>query len=269
MTTLKDRVYEVIEQPTPGKRVGRIVEMSITALIYASVASMVLGTVEEIHSISPAAFDAFEAFSVGVFSIEILARVWSSTSNERYSHPLWGRLRYLASPLTLIDLLAILPYYLAPLLSTVGVDFRALRLIRILARAARLSRGNSSIRIMGRVLYAKRNELMTVLSSLLLLLLLASTVMYLVEREAQPDKFGSIPESLWWGLITLTTVGYGDVYPVTITGRLITGMVAIMGIGLFALPAGILASGFSSEVNELHSGESGVICPHCGMEIGQ
>ncbi len=269
MTSLKDKVYEIVEQPTPGNRVARIVDLSITALIYASVASMVLGTVEEIHNISPLAFRAFEAFSVGVFSIEFLARVWVSTSNERYSHPVWGRLRHLRSPLTIVDMLAILPFYVAPFLNMAGLDFRALRLIRMLARAARLGRANSSIRIMGRVLHSKRSELATVLSSLMLILLFASTLMYLVEREAQPDKFGNIPEALWWGLITLTTVGYGDVYPLTATGRVITGVVAIMGIGLYALPAGILASGFAREIGT-HDPDSTVLtCPHCGMEIHQ
>ena len=267
MTSLKERIYDIVEQPAPGNRVARIVDLSITTLIYASVASMVLGTVDEIHSISPTAFRAFEVFSVGVFSIEFLARVWSSTSNERYSHPVWGRLRYLRSPLTIVDLLAILPFYLAPFLNMAGLDFRALRLIRMLARAARLGRRNSSLRIMGRVLNSKRSELTTVLSSLMLLLLFASTLMYLVERETQPDKFGNIPEALWWGLITLTTVGYGDSYPVTVVGRLITGIVAIMGIGLYALPAGILASGFAREIGA-HDSESTVLtCPHCGMAI--
>ena len=269
MTSLRDRVYEIVEQPTPGNRVARIVELSITALIYASVASMVLGTVDEIHSISPTAFRAFEAFSVGVFTVEFVARVWSSPSNERFRHPVWGRLRYLRSPLTIIDLLAILPFYLAPFLNMAGLDFRALRLIRMLARAARLGRANSSIRIMGRVLHSKRSELMTVLSSLMLILLFASTLMYLVEREAQPDKFGNIPEALWWGLITLTTVGYGDSYPVTVTGRLITGVVAIMGIGLYALPAGILASGFAREIGGNDPESTVLKCPHCGMEIHQ
>ena len=112
---------------------------------------------------------------------------------------------------------------------------------------------------------AKRTELVTVIMVLSLLLLLSSSMMYYAENDAQPDVFSSIPETMWWGIITLTTVGYGDVYPITVLGRTLAGLMAVLGIGLFALPAGILGSGFIEEVQ--HRVGRGKKCPHCGEKI--
>ena len=133
---------------------------------------------------------------------------------------------------------------LVPLVNLHGLDLRFLRATRLFARVARLSRYSSGMRTLARVIHNKRGELLTVIMVLSLLLLLASSLMFFAENKAQPDKFANIPKAMWWSIITLTTVGYGDVFPVTVAGRLLAGMMAIVGIGLFALPAGILGSGF-------------------------
>ena len=250
--------------PEPDSRIGKAVSVSLTALIVLNITALVLETVDEIQDLSPRAFGVFEAVSVGVFTIEYLLRVWSCVADPRYSHPLSGRLRFIASPLALVDLIAILPFY-AALLNLFGLDLRVLRAARLMSRAARLGHYSSGLRTLGRVVQAKRTELVTVIMVLSLLLLLSSSMMYYAENDAQPDVFSSIPETMWWGIITLTTVGYGDAYPITAVGRTLAGLMAVLGIGLFALPAGILGSGFIEEVQ--HRGGRGKKCPHCGERI--
>ena len=138
-----------------------------------------------------------------------------------------------------------------------------LRSIRLVARIARLTRLSSGFNTLVRVVTAKRSELSTVIVVLLVLLLLTSSLMYFAEHEAQPDVFSSIPETMWWSIITLTTVGYGDMYPVTFAGRILAGLMAVLGIGLFALPAGILGSGFVDELSRNRA------CPHCGRHLSR
>lgn len=161
----------------------------------------------------------------------------------------------------LIDLLAIAPFYL-PMM---GVDlraFRALRLFRLL-RVAKLGRYSMALKLIGHVVRSKREELITTVIFMLLLLLFASSLMYFAERDVQPEVFGSIPESMWWAVTTLTTVGYGDVSPVTPVGKALGSVVAILGVGMFALPTGILGSGFVEAI-ENQKNDSG-ICPTCGQ----
>ena len=265
MESLKRKVYEIVEEPAPGNRVGQIFSIFIISLISLNVAALILGTVEEIHQVSPQAFRTFEITSVAVFTVEYLLRVWSCTADPRYSNPVSGRLRFAASPLALIDLLAILPFYLVALTSLQGLDLRSLRAARLFARVARLSRYSAGMRTLARVIHNTRGELFTVIMVLSLLLLLTSSLMFFAENNAQPDKFANIPNAMWWSIITLTTVGYGDVFPVTAAGRLLAGIMAIVGIGLFALPAGILGSGFVEEVRRRTNGPR--ICPHCNREI--
>ena len=250
--------------PDPESRIGKVVSVSLTALIVLNITALVLETVDEIQDLSPRGFGVFEAVSVVLFTIEYLLRVWSCVAEPRYSHPISGRLRFIASPLALVDLIAILPFY-AVLLNLSELDLRVLRAARLMGRVASLGRYSSGLRTFGRVVQAKRTELVTVIMVLSLLLLLSSSMMYYAENNAQPDVFSSIPETMWWGIITLTTVGYGDVYPITALGRTLAGLMAVLGIGLFALPAGILGSGFIEEVQ--HRVGRGKTCPHCGEKI--
>jgi len=166
--------------------------------------------------------------------------------------------------MALVDLLAILPFYL-PMLLPIDLRFlRALRLMRLF-RLLKMGRYVKSLRLMRHVLARRKEELLITLFSVLLLLVLSSSLMYFIEREAQPDKFASIPAAMWWGIATLTTIGYGDMYPVTALGKILGGFIALLGIGLFALPAGILASGFAAEIQQRdHPGKR---CPHCGERI--
>jgi voltage-gated potassium channel len=170
----------------------------------------------------------------------------------------------MATPMALIDLMAVLPAYL-PML---GLDLRfvrALRLLRIF-RAAKLARYISALRLFGDVIREKREELILTTCLFGLMLLITSCLMYFAEHEAQPEAFPSIPAAMWWAVVTLTTVGYGDVHPVTSLGRLLASFSAILGIGFFALPTAILGSGFIQEV-EKRKEHRGRKCPHCGREL--
>ena len=163
----------------------------------------------------------------------------------------------------LIDLLAIAPFYVASYM-----DLRILRALRLfrLFRIAKVTRYSSVLNTFGRVLRAKKEELVIMLSFTVMLLLISSAVMYLVENPAQPEKFSSIPTAMWWGITTLTTVGYGDAYPVTPLGKILGSVIAVMGIGLFALPAGILGSAFMEDLQK-RKGHSSSSCPHCGKDL--
>ena len=265
MKSLKKTVYEIIEEAAPGNRVSEIFDIFLITLIALNVIALIVGTVEEINRIAPRAFYLFEVISVAIFTVEYLLRVWSCTENPKYAHPVRGRLRYMASPLALIDMLAVLPVYGVFFFNLHGLDLRYLRVVRLLARMVRLGRYFSSLRTLGRVLYTRRGELVAVVSVLFLLLVMTSSMMFFAEHQAQPEEFASIPKAMWWSIITLTTVGYGDVFPVTAAGRLLAGIIAIVGIGLFALPAGILGSGFMEELDK--AGTRRIVCPHCGEVI--
>ncbi|MXY44500.1 MAG: ion transporter [Dehalococcoidia bacterium] len=263
--SMKQRLHGVLERSDGG---FSWFDIFIIVLICLNVVALIVETVDEIHDISPLAFRLFDTISVAIFTVEYVLRLWSCTAEEKYGHPVWGRLRFALTPVLFIDLLAILPFYVA-LMAPVGLlDLRILRFlraVRLLARIARLSRYSSGLRTSVGVIHAKRAELITVIVFLSILLLMASSLMYFAETEAQPDKFANIPQSMWWSIITLTTVGYGDAVPVTVTGRFLAGVIAILGIGLFALPAGILGSGFMDEMNRRRQGPT--LCPHCQKEI--
>ncbi len=246
----------------PDTRIGRVASAILIALIILNIVALVVETIPEVHTLSPVAFSAIEVVSVAIFTVEYLLRVWSCTTDPRFSHPITGRLRFMVSPMALVDLAAILPFY-AALLNPATLDLRVLRAVRLVARVARWGERVSGLRTLGQVVRAKSNELLCVVGVLLVLLLVVSSLVFFAENGTQPEAYSSIPETMWWGIITLTTVGYGDAYPVTIAGRLLTGLMAILGIGLFALPAGILGSGFMQAVER--RSQPTTICSHCGM----
>ncbi len=259
---IRRRVHELLEVGRRGDRVSRSLDFFLIALIIVNTAAEILQTVDPIYSSASRFFQILEVASIGIFTIEYLLRLWSCTADSRYSHPILGRLRYAATPLLLIDLAALIPFYL-PFLG-IG-DLRSLRVLRLLAWAARLGRYFEGIRTLGTVLRSKSFELLTVVLVLAVMLVLASSVMYYAENAAQPEDFASIPAAMWWSIITLTTVGYGDVSPVTSAGKFMAGIIAVVGIGMFALPAGILGAGFLSEIQRQN--RNGRVCPHCGELI--
>ncbi len=248
MGTTKQHVRDVLEPASEGARASRAFDIFIISLISLNVLAVVLETVEGIHESADTFLFWFEVVSVAIFTVEYVLRIWSCTALAGFGAPLAGRLRYAIRPMMLVDLLAILPAYLTML--PIDLRFmRALRLLRIV-RLLRLNRYSVALRTLTQVLLAKKEELVITLMALLVLLLIASSLMYYAEHEAQPDAFSSIPAAMWWGVAALTTVGYGDVYPVTPLGRMLASFIAILGIGMFALPAGILGGGFAEQISK-------------------
>ncbi|XVH30673.1 ion transporter [Haloferacaceae archaeon DSL9] len=245
-----------------GGRLGWYLDTVIMILILGNVVAVILETVDPLYTAYGYEFYLFEIVSVAVFSTEYIGRLWAATEHPEYSDPVRGRLRFALSPYMLIDMLAIVPFFLGFL-----VDLRFLRAIRLLRflRLFKLARYTESITLFATVLRKKKADLVVTSTIGAILLLLASSLMYFAERAAQPEAFSSIPEALWWGVVTLTTVGYGDVHPVTTLGKVIGAAVAVIGIGLFALPASILASGFMEVAIE----DREYSCPHCGELVSE
>ncbi len=240
----RDRVAVWLE--AGGGGLGRVIDLTLIGLIALNVVAVIVESVPTIGSIYRHEFYAFELFSVVVFSIEYCARLWIAPSldDPRFKHPLWGRLRYALTPAALIDLIAIAPFYLSYF---VTMDLRFLRAVR-LVRIFKLTRYSAAMSMILQVLREESSAFVGSFFILLVLLILASSGIYLIEHTHQPEAFGSIPAAMWWALVTLTTVGYGDVTPQTGWGQLVGGLITVIGIGMVALPAGILASGFSDQI---------------------
>jgi len=241
---LHQRVYELLEA-RHLRGTALFVQGGLILLILANVAAVVLETVEPLAVAYGPAFDAFEYVSVAIFTVEYAARLYVCTAGvrEHFRHPLWGRLRFMLTPMALIDLVAILPLFLGLLF---GLDLGSLRMVRIL-RVLKLMRYSPAMAMLGRVVYNERRGLAGALVIFIVVLLLSATLVYYVERGVQPKAFGSIPDSMWWAMAALTTVGYGDVTPLTTIGRIVAGMVALLGIAIIVLPVGIIASAFVDE----------------------
>jgi voltage-gated potassium channel len=225
--------------------VGVLIDGFLITLIGVNVLAFVLETVEPVAARYGGWFDAVLHFSIAVFTLEFLLRLWVAPLHPAglYNHPIRGRLRYLFSPMMLVDLAAILPYYLGVI---AGMDLRFLRLIRLFW-ILKVTRYFPAMGTLGRVLKRERRTLAAVMVIMLIILFIASSLVYLLEHDRQPEHFASIPQAMWWGMATLSTVGYGDLVPVSPMGRALGVVIMLLGIGTFALPAGILASAFAEE----------------------
>lgn len=252
------RLHELLDVQRSSDRLGRKISLGLAALVAVNVAAAVGETVSGFRELAPRALSWFEWFSFAVFALEYAARLWACPADARYAHPLFGRLRYAVTPLMLVDL--------AVLVLPAWFDLRPLRVLRLF----RLARYSRRVMMLVHVIRERRDELFVSVAIALMLLVASSTAMYWVERGANP-RFDSIPATMWWGVATLTTVGYGDVTPITPLGKVLGGMVALMGVGMFALPAAILAGGFAEALQRMRKERGGEAtprkCPHCGKAI--
>jgi voltage-gated potassium channel len=250
--SIKARVYQILESSDPDDLLSRVDDGLVSLLVILDVTAFILETSAFISSNFKLFVNEIELVAVACFTLLYLIQLWCCTVDSRYSHPLWGRLRYAMTPLMVIDLMAILPFYLILLFPLIrSIKFaNVLRLLRLL----KLIRYSEALQTILRVINSKKNELIMTLFTVFILLIFASSFMFFAESQEQPEAFPSIPAAMWWGVVTLTTVGYGDVYPVTPLGKLFGATLAFIGIGLFALPAGIVAAGFSEEVQRRKGG---------------
>ncbi len=224
----------------------KVVDFVLIALVVLNVMAVVMESVEHLSIAHGPVFHAFDLISVAIFSVEYLLRLWTAVEMDepRYRHPVWGRLRWAVSPMAVVDLLSVLPFYLG---IVVEIDLRAIRVLRVL-RVFKLGRYSMAMSVMGAVARQEARSIGSILFVMMVILVLASSLIYLFEHRAQPHIFSDIPTSMWWAVVTLTTLGYGDMVPITLLGRMLGALTAILGVGMIALPAGVLASGFSEQM---------------------
>jgi voltage-gated potassium channel len=244
---LRRRVYEELEPQARGGLGLSFTNKALVLCICVASALAILETEQAIAGGNEVFFRSAELLFGAIFSIEYLLRLWIAPDNPHWAKYRFPRLRYAFSVAAIIDFLAIVPTLASLGPGGGSVLLRFFRILRIL-RLAKLGRMSHALQDLGEAVHERRHELLLTVAIASFVLLVASTLMYWAEADAQPDKFGSIPRSMWWCIITLTTVGYGDAYPVTIQGKILSGLVAIAGIGLIAMPTGILAAAFSDVV---------------------
>jgi len=248
MISIRKRTYEILDIGKKQDRVSRIIDIFLVVLISLNVLSVILETLPSLSDSERTYFKAFETFSVLIFTIEYLARVWCSIESDpsQKQAPIMARLRYMLTPMALIDLIVILPFYLSMF---VTIDLRFMRVLRLL-RVFKLTRYSSSMSLLLQVLHRESKPIAAALFVLFMLIIVAASLTYFAEHDAQPEAFSSIPAAMWWAIVTMTTVGYGDVIPITIMGKILAAVISIMSLGIVALPAGILASGFSEALRQ-------------------
>lgn len=264
--SIKRRIYEILETAKDGDTASLLFDYFIVILIVINIAAIVLVTVKPLYENYFWLFLIISLVSLVAFSVEYFLRLWTCNLSTDYQKPFLGRIKWALTPYAIIDLLVILPFYL---LVFFGIDVTGLIVLRIF-RVFKIVRYSDSINKIIAVLKAEKETLITAYAVLFIVLIIAATMMYQFEHAAQPEEFSSIPAAMWWGVITLTTVGYGDIVPITVGGKLFGSVIALIGIGLFALPAGILASGFAKHLDgfrESTDDEKVYLCPHCKNEV--
>lgn len=258
--TLQQRVYEALDGPEHDKGEGRIWNVFMFSLIALNAIAVIAGTVNAFEQRFSSELESFEIFSVAIFVCEYLLRIWAIRASPKYAGKVSGRLRFALTPFALIDLAAILP-----ILLSLSADLRILRIVRFarLARLMKIARYSRATALVGRVVARTKAALIVAGVALFGLIVIAASLMYYAERDAQPQAFSSIPKAMWWAVVTITTVGYGDVYPITNVGRFIGSLVAIAGIASFAFPTAILGAGFLAEMEQPRPRR----CPSCGADL--
>lgn len=286
---LRRRVYAVLEPSVAtGFQVGGplradpafLTEAALVSVIIVNSVALVLWTVPHLASSYGFWFHIVEYCTVSIFLMEYALRFWTAPESAPDPETAgWRRRwRYVVSPHALVDAAALAPSAIAVVLLLVGgsgLSLSFLLTVRLLTRTLKLARYFTAARRLALTVRQKSGQLLTIVIALIVALVIAATLMYFAETEAQPEVFSSIPASMWWSVVTLTTVGYGDTVPMTPIGRLLAAVIAVLGIGLFALPAGIISAGLL-EVDAAEDAASlerdphqpaGNLCPHCGQPM--
>lgn len=266
---LKRRVFQIISRAEEGDRASRVFDCTIMVLIVLSILSIILQSFESLAVAWGDLFKALEVITVAVFTVEYALRLW--TADLAYPDARWPILKYALSFMAIIDLLAILPFYL-PFFSA---DLRFLRMMRLfrlfrLLRVFKLGRYFDALQTIVNVIRTSASQLVMSVALCLFVMLFSAIVMYTVENPVQPEQFPNVLASLWWAICTLTTVGYGDVYPVTAIGRFFAAVISLVGIGIIAIPTGIIAAGFTSAIERPSQPDDPKhYCPYCGHKLDE
>lgn len=262
----KHKVHILLHPELGESKADKFVNIFIITLIVLNVLAVMIETIEPVHVKYKFYFDWFDRISVYIFTLEYTLRVWSCTHDPRYRGSIRGRIKYILSPGALIDLFAFLPFYI----HVGGVDLRELRILRLMRffRLFRLTAYTRSAQMIFNVFKSRFRELLLSFVMVIFLIIIASCLLYFAEHNAQPESFSSIPATMWWAVVTLTTTGYGDIYPITTIGKILAGTIMLTGVALFALPAGIITVGFLEEFN-FNRKYKGHSCPHCGKPLDE
>jgi len=266
----KHKVHILLHPELGESKADKFVNAFIIILIVLNVIAVMLETVRPLREKYDRLFHYFDLVSVFIFTVEYVLRVWSCTHDPRYKGSIKGRIKYMLTPGALIDLLAFLPTYFHAFLN---FDLRMLRLLRFLRffRLFRLTAYTKSAQMIFNVFRSRMNELILSLVLVIFLVIIASCLLFFAEHfypsEAE-SKFTSVPATLWWAIVTLTTTGYGDMVPLTTTGKILSGIIMLTGVAFFALPAGIITAGFLEEFR-FNKKLKGHNCPHCGKPLDE
>jgi len=252
MKITRKRIFEVLSPDKGSDPLSRKVDIFFIALICLNVLAITIESVDTIYLGYGPYFEVFEAFSITIFTIEYLLRIWSSVEVDNCDHqsPFITRAKFLFTPGALVDLLSIAPFFIALITSSVGVDLRALRAFRLI-RILKLTRYSTNATFLIDSLKLHWHSLGTAILLLMIAIVVSATGIYIFEKDVQPEVFGSIPASMWWAFTTLTTVGYGDVVPITAWGKVFAAIIAVVGVGIVAIPAGVMAAAFSNQQAQL------------------
>ena len=246
------RLLEILEKSDGQDKASFYCDMGLSILIVLNLLAISLESVESIGLTYSQYFFIFEMFSISIFGTEYLLRIWASaaSSSTKWKKPLSKRFAYIFSFTGLVDLVAILPSLLSIFVGS--VDLRWLRVLRMV-RLLKISHYSSALEDLVSAIRHERASFTAAIYLLVLALFFSSSALYIVESDVQPEEFGSIPETMWWSIITLTTVGYGDASPITAIGKVIAAMTALMGVMTVALLTGIVANAFANQVQRRNS----------------
>lgn len=247
--SLKEKVYNLVEAEGEHDLFDHFILILVLLNIVAVGLETIVGLKQQYYN----QFFYFRYFSIIVFSIEYILRIWACNILPKYSHPLWGRLKFALKPIVLIDLISIIPFYFP-----IGLlDLRHLQMFKML-------RYSHSVQDLIKIIRLQAKPLVSGIVLILMLMIISGSILYYLEFSEQPKVFSSIPASMWWAIVTITTVGYGDMYPISFLGKLCAAVTAVCGIGLFALPAGIMGAAFLDHVKDKK--ETDKFCRNCGFK---
>ena len=252
--TLRKRIFEIIQPDNGTSKLSRIFDRIITALILMSVVIVFAGTFD-LQPCARRVLFVIESFASIVFTIEYVLRIVTADFLYPGSGAFTSRVKYVTSPMAIVDLVAVLPFWLPMILPGTMLGIRALRLVRLL-RIFKLNRYFDGMKLLGDVIVSKKSELIGSVFVVGILIVISSLLMYSAEHDAQPEVFRNGFSGLWWAVATLTTVGYGDIYPVTVTGRIMGAIIALFGLAAVAIPSGIISSGLMEKFSQSKADET-------------
>lgn len=250
--TFRARLAKIVEVGASDDVVSRGYDFLITGIILINLAGTILGTFSEIDARFGAALDAVEAVTVALFALDYILRLLAAKYIYRQTSELRGALKYVVSWTGLVDLLSFLPYYLPVFFPSGAVALRIIRIIRIF-RLFRINAYYDSLSAITEVLSKKKQQLVSSVFIILILMLASSLCMYSVEHEAQPEVFANAFSGIWWSVSTLLTIGYGDIYPITTLGKVLSIAITFLGVGMVAIPTGIISAGFVEQYAQMQN----------------